>query len=115
MKAKTSTPELKRLRGGPLLSTFLENMISADRMSEKKAFLYSAHDATLMKLMATLDILDPIMPPYSAALIMELHKSLNGDEKYVEVGIKLLSEILGISVNNSVRRFPKLSKSYAMF
>ena len=87
MKIEMSTVDVRRLRSGPLLNKFLENMKSKSNHVEtpEKVFLYSAHDSTLVRLMSTLNIFDPLMPPYSAALIVELHRTPHSINSHVKV------------------------------
>jgi hypothetical protein len=88
MKLSTSTNDLKRLEAGPLLGNFLENMKRKleNPGSKKRAFFFSAHESTLAKIMNSLGVFkDRIIPPYSAALIFELHKSFEETEPFVKV------------------------------
>lgn len=72
----TRTPALKRLQGGPLLKHWLEDM----QHGKKKSYFYSGHDLTIVNLMRTMGFEFPdFLPDYGAALILELHHSVDGD------------------------------------
>ncbi|XP_041367836.1 testicular acid phosphatase homolog [Gigantopelta aegis] len=70
------TKEMARLKGGPLLKQFIENMNGTINGSdpEAKMFMYSAHDVTVVALLSALGLYNDQPPPYTATLIMELHK-----------------------------------------
>jgi len=80
-------PILWRLRGGPLLGTFVNNMKLATnvtlRDSNPKAYLYSAHDSTVCALTSAMGVYNGISPPYRATVIVELLRQ-NG-QYFVEV------------------------------
>ncbi|XP_029645989.1 prostatic acid phosphatase [Octopus sinensis] len=72
------TPEMARLKGGPLLKTMLNNMqnkIHSKPDFKTKLFMYSAHDKTVAALSHALKIFNHVMPPYASTLILELHQN----------------------------------------
>ncbi|ODN01018.1 Lysosomal acid phosphatase [Orchesella cincta] len=89
IKMQTHTPEMRRLKAGPLLTDILRNM---KRASEKpseaelkvlealfhtpaaKFFMYSGHDTTITALLDALDLYSGVIPPYASSLYFELHE-----------------------------------------
>ncbi|CAG9837274.1 unnamed protein product [Diabrotica balteata] len=72
-----STPELGRLRSGPLIdyiATFLENAILNSNNSQKYLIL-SGHDFTIGTLLTTLGSNDHTLAEYASSVIFELRKS----------------------------------------
>ncbi|XP_072390341.1 lysosomal acid phosphatase-like isoform X2 [Diabrotica undecimpunctata] len=72
-----STPELGRLRSGPLIdyiATFLENAILKSNNSQKYLIL-SGHDFTIGTLLTTLGSNDHPLAEYASSVIFELRKS----------------------------------------
>ncbi|XP_076547283.1 prostatic acid phosphatase-like [Osmia lignaria lignaria] len=71
----TSNTLQKRLRGGPLLKEILGRM-RAFRNGEdtRRAYLYSAHDITLVNLLRTMGFTkEYLKPAYGAMLVFQLH------------------------------------------
>lgn len=71
------TTEMKRLKGGPLLSEFIDNMknkTKKDKPISVKMFMYSAHDTTVAALLSALQVFNDVSPPYAAMVIAELHQ-----------------------------------------
>ncbi|KAI5713220.1 hypothetical protein M8J76_003193 [Diaphorina citri] len=79
------TPALKRLKAGPLVEDIVKHMVakSKDKLKKKKIWIYSAHDTTVANLLNTLNIFDLHCPPYTAAVMIELHQK--DDEYYVNI------------------------------
>lgn len=77
--------KLKRLSGGRMFRPVLENMIKKSQNlllpSERKMFLYSAHDINVANTLAVLDIFKPHFPHYNSAVMIELHRE--PDERYI--------------------------------
>jgi lysosomal acid phosphatase len=72
---------LVRLGGGPLLRTMLKNM--QDKIDDRitnKMFIYSAHDTTIMALLAALNVFDGVEPRYASLVILDLYE-------YIQSGI----------------------------
>jgi lysosomal acid phosphatase len=75
-----------RLRGGPLLGEMLKNMLNKaeDPSNQRQIYLFTAHDATIIGLMAAMGLpYNGTNPPYTAALMAEQHL-INGDN-YVKI------------------------------
>jgi hypothetical protein len=72
-----STPELRRLRGGPLIGHFTEILKnrSEGRDNKLKLAMRSAHDTTLTRFMDTLGIDYNIWPVYATSIMIELHEN----------------------------------------
>lgn len=76
----TSTTEMARLAAGNLLGELLnniENKMTGDE-NKQKAFLYSAHDSTIMALLGVLEVPYDALPEYNAFIAMELFKGTDG-------------------------------------
>ncbi|CAG7718142.1 unnamed protein product, partial [Allacma fusca] len=81
--------EMKRLRGGPLVGDIMlnierlvnENSRRKYRNPKAKLYLYSGHDSTIATFLGTLDVFDRQIPPYSSAVIFELHKEKDTESK----------------------------------
>ncbi|XP_045105825.1 prostatic acid phosphatase-like isoform X2 [Portunus trituberculatus] len=82
-KLMAYTPELKRLRGGPLIKEFGDNMrkkvagsssSSSSSNVDTKIYMYSGHDATLAIVTEALGVYNGLPPPYAALFLLELHK-----------------------------------------
>ncbi|GAB1605774.1 lysosomal acid phosphatase-like [Argonauta hians] len=72
------TPEMARLMGGPLLKVMVANMqekIQKTSTSERKLFMYSAHDKTVGAVSHALKLFNNVAPPYASTLILELHQN----------------------------------------
>ena len=78
---------LARLAGGNLLNEMRENMIKKlSKLADdkpKRMYVYSAHDATLAPLLATLKVYNDIIPPYASAVMVELWENDAG----VRIGV----------------------------
>lgn len=53
---------------------------------ERKLSIYSGHDLTIVNLMNTLGFSDLLIPDYSSAFIIELHKQPNATDSEIRVG-----------------------------
>lgn len=71
----TYTPLLKRLWGGPLIKEIVDNMNlkKSNNLKDKKMFIYSAHDITLVNVWRALGFTEILKPEYGASLLFELH------------------------------------------
>lgn len=59
-----------------------------DPILYRKMYVYSGHDSTISAILDSLNLFQPPhIPPYAAALIIELHKAPGSGEFYVEVCI----------------------------
>ncbi|XP_072253039.1 lysophosphatidic acid phosphatase type 6 [Leuresthes tenuis] len=74
---------------GPLLHTLINNIEEKlqGSLSEpnRKLFLYSAHDTTLIPCLMALGIFDMKWPPYAADITLELHQNRQTSEAFVKV------------------------------
>uniref|UniRef100_A0A1A7YC34 Acid phosphatase 6, lysophosphatidic n=1 Tax=Iconisemion striatum TaxID=60296 RepID=A0A1A7YC34_9TELE len=74
---------------GPLLHELLDNMEKklqgSSSASNRKLFLYSVHDTTLIPCLMALGLFDMRWPPYAADLTLELHQSRQTNEPFVKV------------------------------
>ncbi|XP_077473729.1 lysophosphatidic acid phosphatase type 6 [Stigmatopora argus] len=84
-----SNRENLQLCVGPLLHTFLLNMDEklqgTSSEPNRKLFLYSAHDTTLIPCLMALGIFDMKWPPYAADITLELHQHRRTKEPFVKV------------------------------
>ncbi|XP_063981893.1 lysosomal acid phosphatase-like [Diachasmimorpha longicaudata] len=91
----TSNTLQRRLRGGPLLKEILDNMMRArNDQHERKLYLYSAHDITLVNVMRAMGFTEELFKPdYGAALIFELvlSEDMEEGEHDLEVKVKYLN------------------------
>uniref|UniRef100_A0A672GRU2 Acid phosphatase 6, lysophosphatidic n=1 Tax=Salarias fasciatus TaxID=181472 RepID=A0A672GRU2_SALFA len=84
-----SKRENLQLSVGPLLHILLNNIeekvqgTSAE--PNRKLFLYSVHDTTLIPSLMALGIFDMRWPPYAADLTLELHQHQQTSESFVKV------------------------------
>lgn len=95
----TFTDEMKRLRVGPLLDRMMQNMLLNEttlnefdraRSGRKKLYLFSGHDETMAGFLNTLGIFNKKRPPFTSAIMIELHRqpqslSLQQENLHVEV------------------------------
>jgi len=97
----SSSPELTKLSGGPLLGHVLDNFVRFTRgslfpddhgqkesgdtdMKDLKLMVFSGHDTNMVFLLAALNLFDPpFWPSYGATLFLELH--LIGDVYHVRI------------------------------
>ena len=71
----TYTHEMKRLQGGPFLTSLKDDWIASNSSSnERKMKIFSAHDNTLSYILNSLNIYDGVPPSYASALLFELHQ-----------------------------------------
>ncbi|XP_035029825.2 lysophosphatidic acid phosphatase type 6 [Hippoglossus stenolepis] len=74
---------------GPLLHTLLSNLDEkvqgTSSEPNRKLFLYSAHDTTLIPCLMALGVFDMKWPPYAADITLELHQHRQTNEAFVKV------------------------------
>ncbi|XP_037645046.1 lysophosphatidic acid phosphatase type 6 [Sebastes umbrosus] len=74
---------------GPVLHTFLSNieekLHGTSSEPNRKLFLYSAHDTTLIPILMALGIFDMKWPPYAADITLELHQHRQTNKSFVKV------------------------------
>lgn len=76
----TATPELKHIRGGAILSEYLQKMKAkrdGTMKHNRKLFFYSGHDLTQINLFNALGMTEQVRrrPDLGSAVVFELHKS----------------------------------------
>ncbi|KAK3925694.1 Lysosomal acid phosphatase [Frankliniella fusca] len=74
------TPELQRLKGGPLVKEWIEHFNkkrSGTLEPNRKMYVYSAHDTTIANILSTLGLFERHCPPYTSTVLAELHKIKN--------------------------------------
>lgn len=89
LKLFQSTLTTRRLRGGLLINNIIERIDSKVKYSEdsKKIVHYSAHDLTLIILLAIIDEYEGInsRPDYASSLMFELHEDIHLYQWYIKV------------------------------
>ncbi|XP_016838903.1 venom acid phosphatase Acph-1 isoform X1 [Nasonia vitripennis] len=72
-RSMSATTEMKRINGGPLIRTLLENMnVNSTVVNPRKIYLYSGHDLNLAAVSVALGFSDAFdHPDYANGLIME--------------------------------------------
>ncbi|XP_036964669.1 lysophosphatidic acid phosphatase type 6 [Acanthopagrus latus] len=74
---------------GPLLHTLLSNidkkLEGTSSEPNRKLFLYSAHDTTLIPCLMAFGVFDMRWPPYAADITLELHQHRQTKEAFVKV------------------------------
>ncbi|XP_022057629.2 lysophosphatidic acid phosphatase type 6 [Acanthochromis polyacanthus] len=84
-----SKREHLQLSVGPLLHTLVDNIEAklqgTSSEPNRKLFLYSVHDTTLMPCLMALGIFDMRWPPYAADITVELHQKKQTNETFVKV------------------------------
>ncbi|CAG5865685.1 unnamed protein product [Menidia menidia] len=105
---------------GPLLQTLINNIeeklqgVSSE--PNRKLFLYSAHDTTLIPCLMTLGIFDMKWPPYAADITLELHQNRQTREAFVKVSYIGKDQLIpGCSgVYCPLQEFKKVLSAYAL-
>lgn len=84
-----SKKENLQLCVGPLLHTLVDNIEAklqgTSSEPNRRLFLYSVHDTTLMPCLMALGIFDMRWPPYAADITVELHQKKQTNESFVKV------------------------------
>ncbi|MCJ8732318.1 hypothetical protein PDJAM_G00209960 [Pangasius djambal] len=84
-----SNRENLQLCVGPVLHTLLTNMETKVQGntsdSDRKLFLYSVHDTTLMPCLMALGVFDMRWPPYAADITLELYQHRHNRQHYVKI------------------------------
>ncbi|KAF7663056.1 hypothetical protein LDENG_00219580 [Lucifuga dentata] len=84
-----SKRETLQLCVGPLLHTMItnidENLQGTSAEPDRKLFLYSVHDTTLIPCLLTMGIFDMKWPPYAGDITLELHQHRQTKEPFVKV------------------------------
>ncbi|XP_055384870.1 lysosomal acid phosphatase [Condylostylus longicornis] len=99
----TETPLMKKVKGGAFITEVHNQMINKRKKilnQDRKVFLYSGHDVTMVNVMNSLNILDQTSrkPEYASALVFELHHSVYFRDDF---------EVKLVYYFNSEDKFPK--------
>lgn len=99
----------KMLKGGPLLKEIVDKMSSkilGKLVPDRKMYLYSGHDVTLISFLRALDLDKFEKPGYGAVILLEVTQETNNEDYLVEVIIKAKKlKILTIFSNFYEKRF----------
>ncbi|XP_076378383.1 venom acid phosphatase Acph-1 [Megalopta genalis] len=69
---RSHTTQLKRLNGGPLIRTFIENIqMNEGRKRPRKIYLYSGHETNIAGFARAHNFTEPALPNYGTAIIFE--------------------------------------------
>ncbi|RZF39400.1 hypothetical protein LSTR_LSTR000921 [Laodelphax striatellus] len=82
------TPELRRMKGGPLLKNIVNHMIDKiKRPTHKKyqLYLYAGHDSTIAHLLNALGVWEEHAPEYNSLILIELHELKLDDPHGVKI------------------------------
>ncbi|XP_028137119.1 lysosomal acid phosphatase-like [Diabrotica virgifera virgifera] len=96
------TPELGRLRSGPLIdyiATFLENALKSN--NTQKYLILSGHDFTIGTLLTTLGSNDHPLAEYASSLIFELRKTKD-NVPFVNLMFRNSTNLYGIKLKQCV-------------
>jgi lysosomal acid phosphatase len=112
----THTPQLARLKTGPLLKEILTRSVNKTigKLSPNRAmWIYSAHDTTVANVLNTLGLFEMHNPPYRACIMIELH--LIDQRPYISVFYKNTSaEPEAMYIPNCGQRCP-LDKMFELY
>lgn len=95
------TPEMARLKTGPLFQQMLEHFTNTTNLTRepkvRKMWMYSGHDTTIADVLMTLGAFQYHSPPYASTIMFELRRSTDG--LYVNVFYKnSTSEVQNITI-----------------
>ncbi|XP_056145020.1 lysophosphatidic acid phosphatase type 6 isoform X2 [Lampris incognitus] len=105
---------------GPLLHILMVNMeqklLGTSSQPNRKMFLYSAHDTTLMPCLMALGIFDMKWPPYAADITLELYQHRHTKEAFVKVSYTGQEQLIpGCSgVYCPLQEFKKTISNYSL-
>lgn len=78
LQLNTYNDEFRRLKGGPMLKKFTDEMLARKKGIQKpeknKMFMYIGHDSTIVTLLDTMHIWYNQMPLYNIMTMIELHE-----------------------------------------
>ncbi|KAK0095347.1 hypothetical protein PV326_008627 [Microctonus aethiopoides] len=100
---RSYTKHLKRLNGGILLREVTENMKALRdgilEPSNRKAFLYAAHEFNVVAMSRALGLENPVIPSYGSAIIFE---TLQDEKKRLYVKIVLWTGVTEQLINQRI-------------
>lgn len=83
------TTEMQKIKAGPFLQKMFTEMLekSGGKLNplDRKMFIYTGHDTTVVNILSSLKIWKRQLPSYSVMTIFELHKNKTTGKYYVEV------------------------------
>ncbi|XP_020298442.1 prostatic acid phosphatase-like isoform X2 [Pseudomyrmex gracilis] len=85
---------LQRFKSGPLLGQMIDHMVKKLQntlKSNRKIWMYSAHDETVANMLMTLNLFEPHCPPYAAIILIELRTNSN-NQYFVTISYKNSTE-----------------------
>lgn len=104
------TSEMQKIKAGPFLQKMFTEMLEKrnDKLKpqERKMFIYTGHDTTVVNILSSLKIWKRQLPRYSIMTIFELHKNKDNGEYYVEVSYLLIVE--HSAAESSLMRSPEI-------
>uniref|UniRef100_A0A3Q2CZC7 Acid phosphatase 6, lysophosphatidic n=1 Tax=Cyprinodon variegatus TaxID=28743 RepID=A0A3Q2CZC7_CYPVA len=109
-----------QLSVGSLLHLLLDNiekkLQDSSAEANRKLFLYSAHDTTLIPCLMALEIYDMKWPPYAADITLELHQHRQTGDAFVKVSYIGQDQLIpGCSgVYCPLQEFKKLLSAYTL-
>ncbi|XP_015436984.1 PREDICTED: venom acid phosphatase Acph-1-like [Dufourea novaeangliae] len=78
---RSYTPQMRRLNGGPLIKTFIENMkLNEERRKPRKIYLYSGHETNVAGFVRAHNFTEPELPNYGTAIILEKLRDKAGEQ-----------------------------------
>ncbi|XP_017763037.1 PREDICTED: venom acid phosphatase Acph-1-like [Eufriesea mexicana] len=75
---QSHTKLMKRLNGGFLVKEFIKNMNFKGNTTQPKIYIYSGHEINIAAFAKAHDFIEPILPAYGSAIIVEKLRSSNG-------------------------------------
>uniref|UniRef100_A0A1I8PUV8 Uncharacterized protein n=1 Tax=Stomoxys calcitrans TaxID=35570 RepID=A0A1I8PUV8_STOCA len=83
------TREMQKIKAGPFLTKMFTEMKNKASNTlapkERKMYIYTGHDSTVVNIMHALKVWKRQLPRYSAMLLVETHKNKETGEYYVEL------------------------------
>ncbi|XP_048006444.1 prostatic acid phosphatase-like isoform X2 [Leguminivora glycinivorella] len=95
----TMTPQLARLKVGPLIQEIVMNMANTSLTYPEgysktvKLSLYSGHDITVANVLNALGMFDGNCPVYTSTILMELLYSNNTNQHYIRISYRNFTDI----------------------
>ncbi|XP_053683836.1 prostatic acid phosphatase-like [Sabethes cyaneus] len=115
---KTSTPQLARLKAGPIVKEIFQRFkdkVNKRLKPNRSLWIYSAHDTTVSNLLNTLQLFELHNPPFAACVMLELRQANESDEAYVSIYYKnTTAEPQALKIPNCGTRCP-LSRLYEVY
>lgn len=96
----TWTPELARLKTGPILEEIIQHFSNAtgNVTDYRKVLVFSGHDITIANVLNTLGAFEYHCPPYASTILIELRQNQSDSSTYLNVFYKNSSQLLNITV-----------------